>query len=63
MRTPCSHRIALELAALEDELTEMRNEDIDAEVELAFMGLATSKRGNGAGAAIMKTYESIWTED
>lgn len=59
----CSHMLAVELAALEDELIEARNEDIDAEIELAFMALATSKRGPGAGAA-MTRYERIFgTED
>jgi hypothetical protein len=63
MQPPCSHRIALELDALEADLIAARIEDIDSEIELAFAALATSKRGNGAGAAILKRYESIWTDD
>jgi hypothetical protein len=40
-----------------------RIEDIDHEIELAFMALATSKRGAGAGAAIIKRYEDIFGAD
>jgi hypothetical protein len=61
--TPCSHRIALELDALEADLIEARNEDIDGEVDLAFAALATSKRGDGAGAALIRRYEDLWPEE
>lgn len=59
----CSHMLSVELAALEDDLIEARNEDIDAEIEMAFMALATSKRGQGAGVALIKTYEQLFGED
>lgn len=63
MPSPCSHRIALELDALEAELIEQRNADIDETIEIAFMALATAKRGDGAGAALIRRYEDIWGSD
>lgn len=61
--SPCSHRIALELDALDADLIETRNEDIDGAIELAFMALATSKRGDSAGAALIRRYEDFdWGE-
>ena len=62
----CAHMLAVELDATEDELREAAEEATavrEAETELAFMSLATRKRGDHAGAAILKRYESIWTED
>jgi hypothetical protein len=52
----CSHALAAQQRA--EQLA-----DIDGEVEIAFMELALSKRGNSAGAALIKTYEQIWQED
>lgn len=61
----CSHMLAVELAALEDELREdaqdRLNDEIDGAIELAFLALATSKRP-GAGAAITR-YEMLFGSD
>jgi hypothetical protein len=60
--TACSHMLAVRESLNRDALAAWVD-DQDAGVELAFMALATSKRGHGAGVAILKRYESIWTED
>jgi hypothetical protein len=60
--TICHHRLVVAEWANRDALAAWVD-DQDAGVELAFMALATSKRGHGAGVAILKRYESIWTED
>lgn len=55
----CAHMLAVELAALEDELREQENE---AAIDLAFAETATRLRGDGAGRT-MATYDRIWTTD
>lgn len=56
--TPCSHRIALELDALEADLIDARD-CADAAIDLAFAEVATRLRGSGAGAPILKRYEDF----
>lgn len=61
--TPCSHRIALELDALEADLIESRYNE-DAAIDLAFAALATARRGDRAGAGVTPfAYERIWGAD
>lgn len=60
MSTPCSHRIALELDALEADLTESaRTVASEAECDLIFAEAGLRLRGDGAGRPI-KTYEQIY---
>jgi hypothetical protein len=60
---PCSHRIALELDAMEADLIEARDR-LDADVDVAFMSLALSKRGSRAGAGVTRVrYEDLFGSD
>jgi hypothetical protein len=71
----CSHMLAIDLDAMEDELREdaardavieaerLTRIDDDGAIDLAFAALATGKRGDSAGAAIIKRYEDLWPEE